>query len=58
MNILLIKYFNIVLNYIIYKLNKMWNLIIIFKNYFNYFYQILLLVDLLNNLICKEINQS
>ena len=57
MNILSIKYFNIVLNYIICKLNKMLILIIIFKKYFNYFYQILLLVDKKINLIYKEINQ-
>ena len=51
MKTLLIKYFNIVLNYLIFKLNKELVLVIIFKNYFNYSCQIFLLEDKKNNLI-------
>ena len=57
MNILLIKYFNIQLNYLHYNLNKVLDQITIYKKYFNYSYQILLLEDIKNNLIYKETNQ-
>ncbi len=56
MNILLIKYFNIQLNYLHYNKNKVLDQITIYKKYFNYSYQILLLEDIKNNSIYKEIN--